>query len=61
MPKVTKDDLTLQDCTKTELISIVERLSKSFGAPAETFLELELMRLDLLRMRDAVRRLDGHD
>lgn len=53
--KVTEQDLTLRDCSKQELIEIVKRITEAFGEPVQLFLDLELMRTDLLRMREAMR------
>ena len=50
-----KEVQTLQDCSRRELIDIIQRMVEAFGPPAETFLDLELLRTDLYRMRDAVR------
>jgi hypothetical protein len=56
--KLTKKDLTLKDCTKAELIEIIQRMTGAFGSDAELFLELELLRTDALRMRAVVRDLE---
>ena len=50
-----KEVQTLQDCSERELIDIIRRMVEAFGPPAETFLDLELLRTDLYRMRDAAR------
>lgn len=54
--KITPGPLTLRDCSREELISIIERMTRGLGSSAQAFLELELARADLLRMREAVRK-----
>ncbi len=53
--KVTPGPLTLQGCSKPELIAIIERMTGGLGPAAQAFLELELARTDLLRMKDALK------
>ena len=45
------DALTLETCTKAELIAIVRRIVEVCGPAAEATLDLELIRADLMRMK----------
>ena len=54
--KITPVPLTLRDCSRKELITIIDRMTRGLGPAAQAFLELELARADLLRMREAVRK-----
>lgn len=53
--KVTPEPLTLRQCSKTELITIIERMTAGLGPAAAAFLDLELARADLLRMKAALK------
>ena len=52
---VTPEPLTLRDCSKAELVTIIERMTAGLGPAAAAFLDLELARADLLRMKAALR------
>lgn len=45
------DGLTLEGCTKPELIAIVRKLVEICGPAAEATLELELLRAEVMRIR----------
>lgn len=47
--------LTLDTCTRAELIAIVRKIVEVCGPAAETTLELELIRAELMRMQTVIK------
>ena len=53
----TLTELTLNDCRKDELIKIISRLTELFGDAAKEIVDLELSRIDYLRLKEELRSL----
>ena len=50
LTRLPDDGLTLETCTKTELIALVRKIVEVCGPAAEITLDLELTRAELMRM-----------
>lgn len=55
LTRLPDDDLTLETCTKPELIAIVRKIVEVCGPAAEATLELELIRAELMRMKAVIK------
>lgn len=55
LTRLPDDGLTLDICTRAELISIVRKIVEVCGPAAEATLELELIRAELMRMKAVIK------
>ncbi len=54
LTRLPDDGLTLETCTKTELIALVRKIVEVCGPAAEIALDLELTRAELMRMKAVI-------
>lgn len=55
LTRLPDDGLTLETCTRPELIALVRKIVEVCGPAAETTLELELIRAELMRMKAVIK------